>query len=569
MTFKLQTLLYIGLFMLLDPFDNSSQNMVVSLPIDLINNRNTIKYPIHVACECEDYEVYVDGIFVKQAGVIESYLENEWNATNIFIPEITNETPKIIAFHGKGNEFSGFMNGFLMDMNNGADYTKYKEWKCIDFLPSAVPINWYAYDYDDSLWEMSKSYGMNYQNNSYQIFETERRGIHLQAEWLWTQQNTKTNIFCRKKNTSVQTLPPATTAAAKIDTTAVPHVSKSVSHTTQHIPLQTSAAKIDKTAVPHVSKSVSHTTQHIPVQTAAPHVSKSVSHTTQHIPLQTAAAKIDKTAAPHVSKSVSHTTRHIPLQTAVPTAAAKIETTAVPTAAAKIETTAVPHVSKSVSHTTRHIPLQTAAPTAAPKVDTIAVPKSEIHNVYNINNNIKIIINNAKVSKNIIDKHISNILHQLDTLKYDRDMNENENENDNDSEKDKLYRELSDIVKQTHHHIHRHYDSIVDYYKKILEERYNQPRLEDDMDNDEKVEKVENGENDEKGEKKEIFNKNDSRLKKTSKLIESMIKLNHYIKMIEYKIHFIKGETRNNLFQILYSLRKQYQDDMIQMLKYL
>ena len=226
-------------------------------------------------------------------------------------------------------------------------------------------------------------------------------------------------------------------------------------------------------------------------------------------------------------------------------------------------------MSKSVSHTTRHIPLQTAAPTAAPKVDTIAVPKSEIHNVYNINNNIKIIINNAKVSKNIIDKHISNILHQLDTLKYDRDMNENENENDNDSEKDKLYRELSDIVKQTHHHIHRHYDSIVDYYKKILEERYNQPRLEDDMDNDEKVEKVENGENDEKGEKKEIFNKNDSRLKKTSKLIESMIKLNHYIKMIEYKIHFIKGETRNNLFQILYSLRKQYQDDMIQMLKYL
>jgi hypothetical protein len=507
MTFKLQTLLYIGLFMLLDPFDNSSQNMVVSLPIDLINNRNTIKYPIHVACECEDYEVYVDGIFVKQAGVIESYLENEWNATNIFIPEITNETPKIIAFHGKGNEFSGFMNGFLMDMNNGADYTKYKEWKCIDFLPSAVPINWYAYDYDDSLWEMSKSYGMNYQNNSYQIFETERRGIHLQAEWLWTQQNTKTNVFCRKKNTSVQTLPPATTAAAKIETTAAPHVSKSVSHTTHHIPLQTSAAKIDTTAVPHVSKSVSHTTHHIPVQTA------------------------------------------------------------VPTAAAKIETTAVPHVSKSVSHTTQHIPLQTAAPTAAPKVDTIAVPKSEIHNVYNINNNIKIIINNAKVSKNIIDKHISNILHHLDTHKYDRDMNENEN--DNDSEKDKLYRELSDIVKQTHHHIHRHYDSIVDYYKKILEERYNQPRLEDDMDNDEKVEKVENGENDEKGEKKEIFNKNDSRLKKTSKLIESMIKLNHYIKMIEYKIHFIKGETRNNLFQILYSLRKQYQDDMIQMLKYL
>jgi hypothetical protein len=48
-----------------------------------------------------------------------------------------------------------------------------------------------------------------------------------------------------------------------------------------------------------------------------------------------------------------------------------------------------------------------------------------------------------------------------------------------------------------------------------------------------------------------------------------MIKLNHYIKLIEYKIQFIKGETKYNLLQILYSLRKQYQDDMIQMLKYL
>jgi hypothetical protein len=83
------------------------------------------------------------------------------------------------------------------------------------------------------------------------------------------------------------------------------------------------------------------------------------------------------------------------------------------------------------------------------------------------------------------------------------------------------------------------------------------------MNSDEKQEK------DEKGEKKEIFEKNDSRLKKSSKIIESMIKLNHYIKVIEYKIQFIKGGTRYNLFQILYSLRKQYQNDMIQMLKYL
>ena len=52
-------------------------------------------------------------------------------------------------------------------------------------------------------------------------------------------------------------------------------------------------------------------------------------------------------------------------------------------------------------------------------------------------------------------------------------------------------------------------------------------------------------------------------------IMKSMIKLNHYIKVIEYKIQFIKGETKYNLLKILYSLRKQYQDDMTQMLKFL
>jgi hypothetical protein len=74
----------------------------------------------------------------------------------------------------------------------------------MEFGVSAVPANWYMYDYDDSLWEMSKSYGMNYQNNSYQIFDHERFSIHLNAQWLWTQNNAKTNIFCRKKNKHVQ-----------------------------------------------------------------------------------------------------------------------------------------------------------------------------------------------------------------------------------------------------------------------------------------------------------------------------------------------------------------------------
>jgi hypothetical protein len=435
---KIQPVLYIGLLMLIHPFGQPS-NIVASIPVELINkgNVNTIKYPIHVACECEDYKIYVDGILTQQASVVkdETYLETEWNATKIFIPQINNETPKIIAFHAKGGQFSGFMNGFVMDMNNGADYTKYQEWKCMDFSASPVPANWYMYDYDDSLWEMSKSYGMNYQNNSYQIFEHERFSIHLNAEWLWTQNNANTNVFCRRKDKHVQTIPPPPTT-----------------------PMPTSSS----------------------------------------------------------------------------------------------------HVTTSVLHTTHHIPAPTAAPTASSS-------KTQIRNIYNIKNNIKIIINNAENSNNVIDKHIFNILHQLDLSRGD----------DN---------ELYKIVKQTHRHLHAHYNNIVDYYKKLLEGMNRDDSDEDEPDvNDVWSDRFDEGEKREKREKYEKYEKyeikeemkeetkeeKEARLKKSSKLIESMIKLNHYIKVIEYKIRFIKGETKYNLLHILYSLRKQYQDDMIQMLKYL
>ena len=456
MILKLQSLLYIGIFVLCSP------NVATSLPVDFINkqnantNTNTIKYPIRVACECEDYKIYVDGNFVKQAGVIESYLENEWNATKIFIPEITTETPKIIAFHGTGGQFSGFANGFVMDMNNGADYTKYQEWKCAEFIPSAVPVNWYMYDYDDSLWDVSKSYGMNYQNNSYQIFEHERLGIHLNAEWLWTQDNAKTNIFCRKKDKHVQT---------------------------------------------------------IPATTAAPTTHASVLKTTH---------------------------RDVPATTAVPTTHTSVLKT-----------------------THRDVPATTAAAAAAATPTTTSTPllTSEVKNIYNIKNNIKVIINNIKVSKDIIDKHMFNIFRYLHSVKSDNDD-------------DKLRRELYNIIKQTHTHIHHHYDYMIDYYTKLLRDAYNHQGRDRDQDQDgdddisDEYGRDEKQEKGEKGEKNEIFRKSDSRLKKSSKIIESMIKLNHYIKVIEYKIHFIKGETRYNLLQILYSLKKQYQDDMIRMLKY-
>lgn len=431
MLFKLQALLWVGLYIVFNP------NMATSLPNEFVNKDsiNTIKYPIHVACECKQYELYVDGKFIEQAGVVESYLESEWNATKIFIPDITTETPRIIAFHATGGVLPGFANGFIMDMNNGADYTKYQEWKCMEFGVSVVPANWYMYDYDDSLWEMSKSYGMNYQNNSYQIFEHERFSIHLNAEWLWTQNNAKTNIFCRKKNKHVQS----------------------------------------------------------PI--------------------------------------------HVPLTTSAP-----------------------PTTQTSVLKTTHHIPAQTAAPIAKLPIKI----KPDTQNIYYIKNNIKIIINNAKVSKNIIDKQIFNMFRYLHVIKSD---------NDNDNDNDKLRREIYYIVKQIHTHIHHHYDHILNYYKKILQDSYDSVHDGSDQyerdENEENEEKAEKREKRDKGEKKEIFKKNDSRLKKTSKIIESMIKLNHYIKVIEYKIQFIKGETKYNLLQILYSLRKQYQDDMTQMLKFL
>jgi hypothetical protein len=258
------------------------------------------------------------------------------------------------------------------------------------------------------------------------------------------------------------------------------------------------------------------TTHHVPATTHA-----SVLKTTHHVPVTTHA-------------SVLKTTHHIPAQTAAPTTHA------------------------SVLKTTHHDVRETTAatPAAAAPTTSTSLLKSDVKNIYNI----KIIINNVKVSKNIIDKHMFNIFRYLHSVKSDRN-----DKVDNDNVDDKLRRELYNILKQTHTHIQSHYDRVVDYYKKLLRDQ----DQDGDDDRSDEYGRDEKGENVEKGEKKEIFRKSDSRRKMSSKIIESMMKLNHYIKVIEYKIHFIKGETRYDLLQILYSLRKQYQDDMIQMLKYL
>ena len=221
----LNTLFCIGLF--------QACTQVYAIPVNLVATPSSgIKYPIYVACEC-DYSLYVDGNYVEHDKTeVKSfdYLETGWNSTKRFYPFIYDESPKIIAFNGNGGEYAGLLNGFIMNMNDGKDYTKYQEWKCADFSKTeskAPPVDWFTFDYDDSDWAISTSFGKNYQNNSFQIFETERREINLQAEWLWMSDNSVTNVYCRKKNENVKTIPtvlttiPAQTSApTRVQTSA-------------------------------------------------------------------------------------------------------------------------------------------------------------------------------------------------------------------------------------------------------------------------------------------------------------------------------------------------------------
>jgi hypothetical protein len=301
----LNTLFCIGLF--------QACTQVYAIPVNLVATQSSgIKYPIYVACEC-DYSLYVDDKYIEHDKTeVKSfdYLETGWNSTKRFYPFIYDESPKIIAFNGNGiaGEYAGLLNGFMMDMNDGKDYTKYQEWKCADFSKTeskAPPVNWFTFDYDDSNWTISTSFGKNYQNNSFQIFETERREINLQAEWLWTSDNSVTNVYCRKKNENVKTIPTALTTVPA-QTSAPTRVSTTI-HTPA--PVQTSAPTVVQTSAPsHVS-----TTIHTPtrMQTSAPsHVQTSApSHvsTTIHTPapVQTSApAPVQTSARPNTVPNI-------------------------------------------------------------------------------------------------------------------------------------------------------------------------------------------------------------------------------------------------------------------------
>ena len=137
------SLLFLGLL--------CSITSIYSIPVEVIPSSGIV-YPIHVACEC-DYNLYVDGKKINPAGIVTSWdgTADGVNVTNIFNPVLFDPSPKIIAFNNIDNEYPGFMNGFVMDMNNGKDYTKHTDWKC-KYFNSIVPSNWMNYDYDDSGW---------------------------------------------------------------------------------------------------------------------------------------------------------------------------------------------------------------------------------------------------------------------------------------------------------------------------------------------------------------------------------------------------------------------------------
>ena len=294
--------LFVGLF----------ATSVSAIPVQMsdVGTVGSVKYPIHVACECM-FTLYVDGKYVAEgnkANYVPYGLITEWNDTKKYYPVIYENEPKIVAFHGVGGQYPAFLNGFIMEMNEGKSYTKHGEWRCNDFSKTAnkvAPENWFADDYDDSSWEMAASYGANYQNNSFQIFENPRDSINLNAEWLWTKDNTVANVYCRKKNGNIGTIPVSQTIhATPVQTSAPP-------------PVQTSAPHRVQTSAPTTVSKTIHTT---PVQTSAP---TTVSKTIHATPVQTSAPPPVQTSAPHrvqtsAPTTVSKTIHTTPVQTSAP-----------------------------------------------------------------------------------------------------------------------------------------------------------------------------------------------------------------------------------------------------------
>ena len=546
--------LFMGLFAI-------SVSPVGAIPINTSGGGASIKYPINIACECI-FTLYVDGVYVGE-GNKENYDPvnwpfgiSEWNNTKKYYPVIYENEPKIVAFNGIGGQYTVFPNGFIMDMNDGKDYTKYKEWKCKDFSKTTEktpPANWFTYDYDDSGWDISTSYGANYQNNSFQIFESPRDFISLNAEWLWTKDNADANIYCRKKNMDTVVL----TSAPMVTTTIVPPPVTTIATMVTSAPVVTSVPVVKTTVAPLVTSVPVVKTTVAPLVTSVPVVKTTVAHT-----------PVSTTIHPPVTTTVTHlpvTTTVTPLLTSVPV----IKTTIVPppvttiiahppvtttithppvTTSAPVSTTIHHHVRTHppVTTTITHPPVTTAV-TSVPVIKTtvahplvtttitpLVVPPSvppPIHPSPPIN--IKIVINNIKYSQGVSDKQLAHLLENIKFYNHPQYQSKYRNDHlDNNN----LYR----TVLNARLDLIRHYEVLLRHFERI-ERLKHESR---DEDTDYKIPR---------------HSSDDSTSK--SNIIQSMIKLNSRIKHIEDSIHFIKGNHKYLLLHILKTLKQQYKKD--------
>jgi hypothetical protein len=444
------------------------------------------------------------------------------------------------------------MNGFVMDMNNGKDYTKHIDWKCKYFDPkvsSVVPSNWMNYDYDDSEWEMAVSYGMNYQNNSYQIFEHERDGIHLNAEWLWTGVISNPNIYCRKKNVDnelyyVETKPMTTSAPSQTiheenisQMHTTPPQSKEVlqvSHTSQtyepvvsHIPTTFATDKpvVSSTPTPVEPHKpvVSHPTT--PIVTDKPDVSST--HTTfkTHIPIVSHTTTPVATHKPVVSNTPTHVAPH------------KTNVSPTPTSVSTHKPVVSPHkpvVSPSPPPVVTHKPIVSPSPTP---VATPTISKSK-NNII-INQHITYIIQKFKYTQKSSYSHIENLIRNIKYINQNPDLHKN--------------------LIYTRNHLHHHYNTIFKELYRLLNKydtnnKVNFPDNEDDAYDDSYDEGA--------------YDNDDDDQYKIPPFIESMKKLDKYIQKIEKSIQFIKGKYKNIFINILNKLKLLYREDTIKLLKY-
>ena len=546
--------LFMGLFAI-------SVSPVGAIPINTSGGGASIKYPINIACECI-FTLYVDGVYVGE-GNKENYDPvnwpfgiSEWNNTKKYYPVIYENEPKIVAFNGIGGQYTVFPNGFIMDMNDGKDYTKYKEWKCKDFSKTTEktpPANWFTYDYDDSGWDISTSYGANYQNNSFQIFESPRDFISLNAEWLWTKDNADANIYCRKKNMDTVVLtsapmvtttivpPPVTTIATMVTSapvvTSVPVVKTTVAPLVTSVPVVKTTVAPLVTSVPVVKTTVAHTpvstTIHPPVTTTVTHLPV----TTTVTPLLTSVPVIKTTIVhPPVTTIIAHppvttTITHPPVTTSAPVSTTIHHhvrthppvTTTITHPPVTTAVTSVPVIKTTVAH-----PLVTT--TITPLVVPPSVPPP-IHPSPPIN--IKIVINNIKYSQGVSDKQLAHLLENIKFYNHPQYQSKYRNDHlDNNN----LYR----TVLNARLDLIRHYEVLLRHFERI-ERLKHESR---DEDTDYKIPR---------------HSSDDSTSK--SNIIQSMIKLNSRIKHIEDSIHFIKGNHKYLLLHILKTLKQQYKKD--------